>query len=67
MILSPCTKVCAIDPKTGWCFGCGRTLAEIGVWGRIEDCERARVMAELPARLAELAPAAIHPENRNRS
>jgi predicted Fe-S protein YdhL (DUF1289 family) len=26
---SPCVNVCALDPQTGWCRGCLRTLDEI--------------------------------------
>lgn len=29
---SPCTRVCRIDPRTGWCEGCRRTLQEIADW-----------------------------------
>jgi len=49
-IESPCIKVCAIEPATGLCTGCARTLDEIARWGSMRDTERARVMAELPAR-----------------
>jgi uncharacterized protein len=49
-----------IDPKTGLCFGCGRTLPEIARWGRMESAERRALMATLPARMADagLAPVA---------
>lgn len=39
-----------MDPATGYCEGCLRTLAEIASWSRLSDAERERVMAELPAR-----------------
>jgi predicted Fe-S protein YdhL (DUF1289 family) len=51
-IESPCILVCSIDDKTGYCFGCGRTRAEIGAWVGMTSTERRAVMAELPARLA---------------
>lgn len=51
-IASPCVKICVLDATAGLCRGCGRTLAEIERWTRLTDAERARVMAELPARLA---------------
>ena len=51
-IASPCTKVCTIDPRSGLCHGCGRTLEEIGRWTSFSDSERERIMAELPARRA---------------
>jgi predicted Fe-S protein YdhL (DUF1289 family) len=53
-IASPCNNVCAIDPVCGFCVGCGRSLAEIANWLGMSDADRARVMAELPPRLALL-------------
>ena len=50
---TPCIAVCIIDPKTSLCFGCGRTLAEIARWHRLESAERHAVMAQLAARMAE--------------
>ena len=62
-IATPCIAVCMIDPKSGLCFGCGRTLPEIARWHRIDNAERRAIMELLPARMAEaglpaLAPAA---------
>jgi hypothetical protein len=51
-IASPCTKVCIIDPRSGLCRGCGRSLGEIGQWMSLGEGERQRIMAELPQRLA---------------
>lgn len=50
-IASPCILVCSIDQVTGYCFGCGRTKAEIGAWIDMTPDKRQSVMAELPARL----------------
>jgi uncharacterized protein len=50
MIVSPCEKICSVDPNSGLCIGCGRNLTEIERWARYSDAERMRVMAELPAR-----------------
>jgi predicted Fe-S protein YdhL (DUF1289 family) len=49
---SPCTKVCTIDPATGLCIGCGRTLGEISQWPNLRASDRRRIMAELPERMA---------------
>ena len=49
-VKSPCIQVCVVDPATGWCEGCYRTLAEIGGWMRYSADERSRVMRLLPAR-----------------
>jgi predicted Fe-S protein YdhL (DUF1289 family) len=48
---SPCEKICIVDPPSGLCRGCGRSLAEIARWTAYSDNERARIMAELPQRL----------------
>jgi len=55
---TPCIKVCVMDPLSGLCRGCGRTLAEIGAWTTLSADERRTIMAALPARLATtgLAP-----------
>lgn len=50
-IPSPCILVCSIDDVTGYCFGCGRTRAEIGAWTTLTHGERSAIMALLPARL----------------
>jgi predicted Fe-S protein YdhL (DUF1289 family) len=53
-IVSPCNKICAVDPISALCVGCGRTLAEIEGWVRFTAAERNRIMAELPRRLVAL-------------
>jgi predicted Fe-S protein YdhL (DUF1289 family) len=50
-MISPCEKICVVDPASELCRGCGRSLAEIGSWMSYSDAERSRVMAELPQRL----------------
>jgi uncharacterized protein len=63
-IISPCEKVCIVDPPSGLCQGCGRSLSEIERWTSYSDEERARVMSELPRRLAAMRaprPAAAKP------
>ncbi len=51
---SPCNKICTVEPVSGLCIGCGRSLAEITNWIGYSDDERSRIMAELPRRLASL-------------
>ena len=53
-IASPCTKVCTIDPRSGLCRGCGRNLDEIARWMSLSENERARIMLNLPQRLAQV-------------
>jgi predicted Fe-S protein YdhL (DUF1289 family) len=49
-IVSPCTAVCTVDPATGLCRGCKRTLDEIGRWIMMTDEERLAVLDALPGR-----------------
>ncbi|SDP00716.1 hypothetical protein SAMN05428967_0857 [Phyllobacterium sp. YR620] len=51
IIESPCILVCAIDMKTGYCFGCGRTREEIAAWSNFSPEARRAIMAVLPSRL----------------
>ena len=32
MIISPCISICRTDPKTGYCYGCGRDNDEKKKW-----------------------------------
>ena len=32
MIISPCISICKTDPKTGYCYGCGRSDEEKKIW-----------------------------------
>lgn len=54
-IESPCTRVCVLDPGSGFCLGCGRSGSEIGGWSVASPAERRAVMAALPARLSALS------------
>lgn len=56
-IATPCIKVCVVDGASGLCLGCLRTLGEIADWSRLDDAERAAVMAALPGRRERLDPA----------
>lgn len=57
---SPCTGVCRMDPGTGWCLGCARTLDEIAAWSTLDDPARRAVWQRLPPRQARLK--ALHGE-----
>jgi len=52
MIETPCVKICTLDARAGLCLGCGRTIDEIARWSSMNASERARVMGELPTRIA---------------
>ncbi|WP_459456455.1 DUF1289 domain-containing protein [Rhizobium sp. No.120] len=53
-MLTPCILVCSIDQNTGYCFGCGRTSAEIGAWMSYSEDERRQIMEMLPERLTKV-------------
>jgi uncharacterized protein len=54
VVASPCNKVCRIDPRTGWCEGCLRTLTEIGAWSQLDDDDKRSVLTQLDARRLHL-------------
>ena len=49
---SPCISVCQIDPATGWCIGCRRSIDEIRDWIISTPEERQKILDALPARRA---------------
>lgn len=53
---SPCIAVCRMEPDTGLCAGCLRTLDEIAAWGAMPPAERLRVWELIDRRRAALAP-----------
>ncbi len=58
MIASPCINICRMEPASGLCAGCFRTLDEIARWSRIDDTARAAILADV-ARRRDSAPAAV--------
>lgn len=57
-VTSPCLQLCAIDPHSGLCRGCGRTIHEIAAWSTMPEPERRAVMACLPARIGAVTSVA---------
>lgn len=47
---SPCIDVCRMDPRSGWCVGCLRTLEEIAGWAGLDDDAKRAVLARLAER-----------------
>ena len=60
-MISPCNKVCVMDAEGRYCLGCARTLDEIARWGEMDDAERERVLAQLPARRSDVAKIPVPP------
>ena len=50
MAASPCTNVCRIERRSGFCEGCRRTVDEITRWPLASEAERRAILAELPQR-----------------
>ena len=48
-VASPCTSVCIIDPVTGLCGGCFRTLEEISGWIDFSATEKRTVITRDPS------------------
>lgn len=51
-VASPCTSVCRMDARTGWCEGCLRTIDEIAAWSKLDDADKRAVWQLLEARRA---------------
>ena len=49
-IPSPCQNVCQMNPQTGYCIGCLRTLDEIADWLEMNDAQKRLLLARLDAR-----------------
>jgi uncharacterized protein len=49
---SPCVDVCRMDPRTGWCEGCQRTIDEIAQWSSLDDAAKRAVWERLTQRRA---------------
>lgn len=52
LVSTPCIKLCIIDPPSGLCQGCGRTIGEIQAWSSLAEPRRLAIMQGLPERLA---------------
>jgi predicted Fe-S protein YdhL (DUF1289 family) len=49
-VASPCINVCRMDPDSGLCDGCFRTLDEIAMWARIDDARRTDILIRVARR-----------------
>lgn len=54
-VRSPCISVCRIDPASGLCDGCQRTIEEIAAWGAMSDERRLSTWASIVRRRAQAA------------
>ena len=44
MIESPCTGLCKLNPKSGLCKGCNRTVEEIIGWISCSDIDKKKIL-----------------------
>lgn len=49
---SPCVSICTMNPDTGYCLGCYRTIDEIALWSTLPERDKRHVWALLPERRA---------------
>ncbi|MDR5818949.1 DUF1289 domain-containing protein [Caballeronia sp. LZ043] len=49
-VASPCVDVCRMNPETGFCEGCLRTIDEIAAWASCGDSEKRAVLARVESR-----------------
>lgn len=49
-IASPCVNVCQMDPQTGLCLGCLRTIDEIAGWMDYSTAKKLDVLERLDQR-----------------
>jgi predicted Fe-S protein YdhL (DUF1289 family) len=48
--ISPCIGVCIMDPASGYCYGCARTIEEIAGWLDFTAEEKERILLALTER-----------------
>ena len=49
-LASPCVRNCCLD-DANVCMGCGRSLAEIVVWGTASDVDKTAILARSRERM----------------
>lgn len=47
---SPCISICRMNPHTGLCEGCLRTIGEIAQWSTATDETKRRIWVEIRRR-----------------
>ena len=52
-VQSPCVEICQLDPVSGICLGCFRTMDEIASWIELTDIEKQNVLLNAQKRKSE--------------
>ena len=47
---SPCINLCEMDPASGYCRGCMRTIDEIVAWGQASEQAKRAIWEQIRAR-----------------
>ena len=55
-IESPCIDICQLNPSTGICTGCFRTMDEISLWIELSDDEKREVLRLAKGRELKVLP-----------
>lgn len=56
MAASPCIAICRLDPTTGLCIGCARSIDEIAQWPDLDEAARRRILDRLRESAATRTP-----------
>ena len=62
-VRSPCISICRIEPASGYCAGCHRTIDEIADWAMMSDERKLLVWEQI--RLRRKAPDPTPPPPRS--
>ena len=52
---SPCNDVCIMDPESGYCRGCLRTIEEIVEWPVLDAEEKRRILEKVRQRVGRVS------------
>ena len=52
-VQSPCVEICQLDPVSGMCLGCFRTMDEIASWIDLTNIEKQNVLLNAQKRKSE--------------
>ena len=47
VVLTPCIKICKLDPTTRECIGCGRSITDIKNWPIYSDEQKKDIIKKL--------------------
>jgi len=57
---SPCINICYMDPVSGLCDGCARTIGEIAEWGAADEARKRAIWTAIELRRSQAAAATLN-------